>query len=60
MRVECTRHCTFLILHVYTRKIDDIETRVQRTFVHTRRVHQARVHVRCAHAKAGLCAHWHV
>ena len=44
-----TQHCTFLILHACghacTRKIDNVETLVQRARVHTRRMHQACVHV---------------
>ena len=43
-----------------SRKIDDIETLVQSTHVHTRRVAEARVHVRYVHAKSGLYAPWRV
>ena len=64
MRLACTRHYTFLILHecrhACTRKIDDVETLVQRTCVRTTLMHQVCVHVRRVHAKAGLRAPWHV
>ena len=54
----------FLILHACrhpcTHKIDEVETLVQITRVRTRHVHQASVHVRCMHAKAGLRAPWSV
>ena len=46
--------------HACARKIDDIETLVQSTCVSTRRVAEARAHVRYVHAKSGLRAPWHV
>ena len=64
MRVACTRHDTFFISHACrhacAHKIDDIETLVQSTHVRTRRVAEARVHVRYVHAKSGLHAPWRV
>ena len=64
MRVAFTRHDTFFISHVCrhacAHKIDDVETLVQSTHVRTRRVVEARVHVRYVHAKSGLCAPWRV
>ena len=60
MRVACTRHHMFFILHACARKIDDVETLVQSTVVCTRRVAEARVHVRYVHAKSGLRAPWRV
>ena len=36
------------------RKIDDVETLVQSTHVCTKRVAEARVHVKYVHAKSGL------
>ena len=41
-------------------KIDNVETLVQSTHVRTRRVAEARVHVRYVHAKSGLRALWRV
>ena len=42
-------------------KIDDVESLVQSTRVCTRRVAEARMHVRYVHAKSGgLRAPWHV
>ena len=62
--MACTRHDTFFILHVCrhacARKIDDVETLLQSTCVRTRRVAEARVHVRYVHAKSGLHAPWRV
>ena len=53
------RHDTFFILHACkpscARKVDDVKPTVQSSRVCTRRVHDARVHVRNAHAKFGLC-----
>ena len=40
--------------------MDDVETLVQSTRVHTRRVAEAHVHVRYVHAKSGLRAPWRV
>ena len=42
------------------RKVDDVETLVQSTRACTRRVAEARVHVRYVHAKSGLRAPWRV
>ena len=62
--MACTQHDTFFISHgcrhVCARKIDDVETLVQSTCVRTRRVAEARVHVRYVHAKSGLRAPWRV
>ena len=62
--MTCIQHDTFFISHVCrhacARKIDDVETLVQSTRVRTRRVAEARVHVRYVHAKSGLRAPWHV
>ena len=59
-----TQHDTFFILHtcrhVCARKIDDVETLMQSTRVRTRRVAEARLHVRNVHAKSGLRAPWRV
>ena len=56
--MACTRHNMFFISHVcghaYARKIDDVETLVQSTRVRTRRVAEARVHIRYVHTKSGL------
>ena len=56
-----TRHDTFFISHackpVCTRNIDDVKSIVQSSHVRTISVHDARVHVRNAHAKFGLCIH---
>ena len=56
--MACTRHDTFFISHTCrhacARKIDDVETLVQSTRVHTRCVAEARVHVRYVHAKSVL------
>ena len=46
--------------HACDSKIDDVETLVQSTRVHTGRVAEARVHVRYVHAKSGLRAPWRV
>ena len=51
---------TFFISHACAGKIDDVETLVQSTCVRTRRVAEARVHVRYVHAKSGLRAPWRV
>ena len=51
---------SFRTRNVCARKIDDIETLMQSTHVHTRRVAEARVHVRYIHAKSGLRAPWRV
>ena len=58
--MACTRHNTFFISHACARKIDDVEILVHSTRVHTRRVAEARVHVRYVHAKSGLRAPWRV
>ena len=64
MRVACTQHDTFFILHAcrhaYARKIDDVETLVHSTRVCTTHVAEARMHVRYVHAKSGLRAPWRV
>ena len=65
MRVACTLHNTFFILHTCrhacARKIDDVETLVQSTHERTRRVAEARMHVRYVHAtESGLRAPWRV
>ena len=61
--MACTRQDTFFISHACryacARKIDDVETLMQSTSVCTRRVAEARVHVRYVHAKSGLRASWH-
>ena len=55
---DTTRHDTFFISHVckpvYACKIDDVKSTVQSSHVGTISVHDARVHVRNAHAKFGL------
>ena len=62
--MACTRHDMFFILHACrlacARKIDDVETLVQSTRARTRRVAEARVHVRYVHAKSGLRTPWRV
>ena len=61
MREARARHDTFFISHACkpacARKIDDVKPTVQSSHVRTRRVHDARVHVRNAHAKFGLRVH---
>ena len=56
-----TRHDTFFISHackpVCARKIDDVKPTVQSSYVSTISVHNARVHIRNAHAKFGLRIH---
>ena len=62
--MACTQHDTFFISHACrhacARKIVDVETLVQSTRVHTRRVAEARVYVRYVYAKSGLRAPWRV
>ena len=55
-----TRHVFYFARVQCSHKIDDVETLVQSTRVRTRRVAEARVHVRYAHAKSGLRAPWRV
>ena len=57
-----TRHVFHFtrVQHACARKIDDVETLVHSTHVRTRRVAEARVHVRYVHAKSGLRAPWRV
>ena len=58
MRAARARHDTFFISHackpLCTRKVEDVKPTVESSRVRTRRVHDARVHVRNAHAKFGL------
>ena len=60
--MACTQHNTFFILHTCrhacVRKINDVETFMQSARVRTRRVAEARVHVRYVHSKSGLDAPW--
>ena len=55
------RHDTFFISHackpVCARKIGDVKPTMQSSHVCTRRVHDARMHVRNSHAKFGLRVH---
>ena len=59
--MACTRHDTFFILqacrHACARKFDDIETLVQSTRARTRRVAEARMHVRYVHTPNLVCVH---
>ena len=61
MRAAWAQHDTFFISHVYehacARQIDDVKPTMQSSRVCTRRAHDARVHVRNAHAKFGLHMH---
>ena len=56
-----TRHDTFFISHtckpVCECNFDDVKSIMQSSHVRTISVHDARVHVRNAHAKFGLCIH---
>ena len=56
MRAARARHDTFFISHACkpscAHKVDDVKPTMQSSHVRTRRVHDARVHVRNAHAKA--------
>ena len=51
------QHDKFFISHACAHKIDDIKPTVYSSHVRTRLVHDARVHVRNAHAKFGLRVH---
>ena len=57
MRAAWARHNMFFISHACKhaceRKIDDVKSTVHSSLVRTRRVHDARMHVRNAHAKFG-------
>ena len=59
MRAARARHNTFFISHACklscAHKVDDVKPTVQSSRVRTRRVHDACVHFRNAHAKFGLC-----
>ena len=59
MRAARARHDTFFISHACkpscTGKADDVKPTVQSSHVLTRHVHNARMHVRNAHAKFRLC-----
>ena len=61
MRAAWARHDTFFISHACkpacARKINDVKPTMQSSCVRTRRVHDARVHVRNAHAKFILRVH---
>ena len=62
MRAARAQHDTFFISHMHKPlcacKVDDVKPTVQGSRVHTRRVHDARVHVRnaCAHQIWIMCA----